>query len=109
MKHDSSAKGTLESSFLLIPTSAPWHVPFLLPGMPSPLPKSYPSPQAELTFPLALLQPWPALPVLLCWPKAVGLEHTCLVSCGFGLFHRLAQGGNCLLHLRIMILDSQGS
>lgn len=87
--------------------SAPRPEPALLPGVPSPLPKSYPSTKAELTFsPLSSLSLWF---LLLSWPEAAGPEHTCLVLCGFGLFCRLAQGGTCLLHLRIMILDSQGS
>lgn len=92
---------------ILLPTSPPWPELFLLPGMPFPLSKSYPSTKTGLSVsPLPSLSLW--FP-LLSWPKAVGLEHTCLVLCGFGLFHRLAQGGTCLLHLRIMVLDSQGS
>lgn len=75
----------------------PWLEQFLLPGMPFPLSKSYTSTKTELRF--SLLPSLSLWFLLLSWPKAAGLKHTCLVLCGFGLFHWLVQGElvSCIL------------
>lgn len=59
---------------------APWPGQSLLPEMPSPLSKSYPSTKTELR---SSLLPSPSLPFSLhSWPRVAGRQHACHVLCG---------------------------
>lgn len=69
---------------ILLPTSPPWPELFLLPGMPFPLSKSYPSTKTGLCFsPLPSLSLW--FPLLSC-PKQLAWSILVLFYVGLACF-----------------------